>query len=276
MRQTDVEGPPRGLAEFIDTMLARNRGQDTIRTGLSGLDGATSGGLRKGQLAVLAGPSGVGTSVLALGIARHAAVRDRNRTVLLAPDAAQSEILSRLIAAEARVPVERIRTGLLGIGDEEKIAATRASLESAPLVISSEWPLLPPMVLHEVGADYGRLGFELAVVDWTPGSSEDVWGLKAVAQQFNLAVVVTVTARPPTTYPGPQWPSFAWLREQAALIEVADLVVAVDRNDLQDARSTRAGEAELTLLKHRYGPTLLLPPILFQGRYARFVEPTAG
>jgi replicative DNA helicase len=49
----------------------------------------------------------------------------------------------------------------------------------------------------------------------------------------------------------------------------ADLVVLVDRPELDDPWSPRRGEADLWVAKHRAGPTGAIT-VTFQGSYCRF------
>ena len=51
----------------------------------------------------------------------------------------------------------------------------------------------------------------------------------------------------------------------------ADLVILLNRPDLYDKESDRAGEADVDLAKHRNGPTRTLT-VAFQGHYSRFAD----
>ena len=59
------------------------------------------------------------------------------------------------------------------------------------------------------------------------------------------------------------------LRESGSLEQDADLVILLNRPDLYDKESDRAGEADVDLAKHRNGPTRTLT-LAFQGHYRRF------
>lgn len=51
----------------------------------------------------------------------------------------------------------------------------------------------------------------------------------------------------------------------------ADMVVLLHRDDVYEKESTRPGEADLIVAKHRNGPTRDLT-VAFQGHYSRFVD----
>jgi replicative DNA helicase len=67
--------------------------------------------------------------------------------------------------------------------------------------------------------------------------------------------------------PGP----LTGLRDSGALGHIPDLVIMVHRDDAYDQESARAGEADLTIAKHRYGPAATAT-VAFQGPYSRFVD----
>jgi replicative DNA helicase len=140
------------------------------------------------------------------------------------------------------------------------------------LIVSAGWLAPGPVPLDEAVSDYAQM-VRIAVVDATPDDAGVVRRLKVVAQRFDIVLVVTVkTALINAPLNRTERPRLADLRGPANLAELADLVIALYRDDMFDARSKRPGEADLEILKHRYGPTRELPPIAFQGHYARFVE----
>ena len=66
----------------------------------------------------------------------------------------------------------------------------------------------------------------------------------------------------------PKWLWTAWA-------DIADVVLDIDRPDLMDRTSFRPGEADLHLLRNRWGPSLS-DAVVFQGHYSRFVELHSG
>jgi replicative DNA helicase len=56
-----------------------------------------------------------------------------------------------------------------------------------------------------------------------------------------------------------------------SLEQDADMVILLHREDLYERESTRPGEADLIVAKHRNGPTRDIT-VAFQGHYSRFVD----
>jgi replicative DNA helicase len=60
-----------------------------------------------------------------------------------------------------------------------------------------------------------------------------------------------------------------------SLEQDADMVILLHREDVYERESTRPGEADLIVAKHRNGPTRDLT-VAFQGHYSRFVDMAHG
>jgi len=77
-----------------------------FHSGLDALDDL-AGGLRPATLTLLSGGPGVGKTALALAYVRHAALEDGVPIAILSPAATREQLLLRLFAAEARIPLEQ-------------------------------------------------------------------------------------------------------------------------------------------------------------------------
>jgi replicative DNA helicase len=65
------------------------------------------------------------------------------------------------------------------------------------------------------------------------------------------------------------------LRESGSLEQDADIVILLNRDDAYEKESTRPGEADVIVAKHRKGPTRDVV-VAFQGHYSRFVDMAHG
>lgn len=268
--------PDPALEVFVHALLHdEDRSAAIVPTGFAELDRLLSGGLRAGQLAVVGGEPGVGTSTFVLNVACHAAVQLGRPTVVVAPDSSRHELLTRVTAAVAKVPVNHIRSGELSDGDREKLRRKHEDLTRAPLRVSAGWPdaTTPDRVVADIES-WCSQGLGLAVVDGTsviePHTRDLARSLKLLAQRAGVAVVLATKTSTPSHRTG-RPPRLGDLRAAPELADVADLVLLVHRDDVHDHSSLRPGEADLEAVKHRYGPTRRLV-LAFEGHYARFVE----
>ncbi len=116
----------------------------------------------------LAGRSMIPThnSTLALDLARAAAIKHRQATVMFSLEMSRNEITMRLLSAEARVPLQAMRTGQLGEDDWTRLARRMSEVVNAPLFIDDS----PNMSMMEIRAKCRRLkqrhDLRLVIVDY--------------------------------------------------------------------------------------------------------------
>ena len=116
----------------------------------------------------LAGRSMIPThnSTLGLDLARAAALRHGQATVMFSLEMSRNEITMRLLSAEARVPLHAMRTGQMGEEDWTRLARRMSEVVDAPLFIDDS----PNMSLMEIRAKCRRLkqrhSLRLVIVDY--------------------------------------------------------------------------------------------------------------
>jgi replicative DNA helicase len=105
-------------------------------------------------------------STLALDLARAAAVRHQQATVIFSLEMSRNEITMRLLSAEARVPLHSMRTGQLGEEDWTRLARRMSEVVDAPLYIDDS----PNMSMMEIRAKCRRLkqrqDLRLVIIDY--------------------------------------------------------------------------------------------------------------
>jgi replicative DNA helicase len=99
--------------------------------------------------------------------------------------------------------------------------------------------------------------------------SYSVRGLKVIARELNIPVLVTSPVSRRTEMRSDRRPILSDLRDSGTVEDTADLIIFIYRDELYDRESERKGEADLILAKHRNGPTDTVV-VTFQGQYARF------
>jgi replicative DNA helicase len=152
----------------------------------------------------LAGRSMVPThnSALALDFARSATIRHGLPTVVFSLEMGRNEITMRLLSAEARVPMNVMRTGQMSDDDWTRLARRMSEVADAPLFIDDS----PNMSLMEIRAKCRRLkqrhDLKLVIIDYlqlmsSPGKVESRQqevsamsrSLKLLAKELEVPVV---------------------------------------------------------------------------------------
>jgi len=234
----------------------------------------------------LAGRSMVPThnSVLGINVATHAAVHHQMASVIFSLEMSRNEITMRLLAAEAKVPLTRMRSGKMDDQDWQKLAATMGKVAEAPLFIDDS----PNMSLMEIRAKCRRLkqrhDLKLVVIDYlqlmSSGKrvesrqqevSEFSRALKLLAKELEVPVIAISQLNRGPEQRGDKKPQMSDLRESGSIEQDADVVILLHREDAYEKESPRAGEADLIVAKHRNGPTDTIT-VAFQGHYQRFAD----
>lgn len=237
-----------------------------ITTGLTKLDQMT-GGLRGGQLVVVAGRPSMGKSVLAVDWARRTAFDGGRPALLFSLEMSRGEIFNRVVSAESGTSLGRISRGRLSDSDWTAIARVIGRTESAPLLIDDSAPIHLPDIIARSRRAHSRTPLGLIVVDYlqllTAGRRMDnrerevaeiSRTLKLLAKELEVPVVAAAQVNRGPEQRADKRPMLSDLRESGAVEQDADIVVLLHRDDYYDARTARGKEIDLIVAKHRGGP----------------------
>jgi replicative DNA helicase len=95
--------------------------------------------------------------------------------------------------------------------------------------------------------------------------------IKLMAKELHVPVVALSQLNRGPEQRSNRRPAVSDLRESGSIEQDSDVVILVHRDDMYEAESTRPGEADLIVGKHRNGPTRDIV-VAFQGHYSRFVD----
>ena len=238
----------------------------------------------------LAGPTRIPThnSTLALDLCRSASIHNNLASVIFSLEMTRTEITMRLLSAEAKIPLNHMRNGHMSEDDWTKLARKMSEVNAAPLFIDDS----PNMTMMEIRAKARRLkqrhDLRLVVIDYlqlmTSGKkvesrqievSEFSRQIKLLAKELDVPVVALSQLNRGPEQRADKRPMLSDLRESGSIEQDADMVVLLHRDDVYEKESTRPGEADLIVAKHRNGPTRDVI-VAFQGHYSRFVDMAHG
>lgn len=237
---------------------------DAVSLGFRRLDDLT-GGFRPGQVWVVTSRPGHGRTTLLVQWAAALAMEHGWPTWLATPRDDGLAIASRLLALTAKVPVGDLLRHSQPAHNEPRLTKAKRRLSDARLSVdveptASSTPLVSPYASHQIprGSPAALVVDDADLTDWcTPD-----WALQSARQ--GALVIVSLPRDQVVEYPGegsdllPQW-----ARAADVMLEVRSGALVRGGPDV--------GEALLTVLKHRHGPTRVAR-VAFQGHYARFVD----
>ncbi len=221
----------------------------------------------------------------ALGMLIHVGAVLRRPALLFSLEMGHLELTQRVLASEAQVDSQRLRTGHLHEADWSKVGTAVSRLHEATIFIDDN-PNLTVMDIRgrarRLKKNEGDLG--LIVVDYLQlmtGRSraenrqvevaEISRGLKILARELECPVVALSQLSRNLEARQDKRPMLSDLRESGSLEQDADVVLFIFREEQYDPDTPidRQGMAEIIVAKHRNGPTGSTH-LVFRSQYARF------
>ncbi len=272
-----------GTLDEIEAISAHDGGLSGVPTGFADLDELTNG-LQGGQMVIVAARPALGKSTLGLDFCRSASIRHGMTSAIFSLEMSRNEITMRLLSAEARIALNHMRNGHMTNDDWSRLARKMGEVSSAPLFIDDS----PNLTMMEIRAKARRLrqrhDLKLVVVDYlqllSSGKrvesrqlevSEFSRQMKLLAKELDVPIVAISQLNRGAEQRTDKRPLLSDLRESGSLEQDADMVILLHREDAYEKESTRPGEADLIVAKHRAGPTDTIV-VAFQGHYSRFVD----
>ena len=267
----------------LEKLASQEQGVIGVPSGFADLDSRTLGFL-PGQLIVVAARPAMGKSAFALNILSNAALKANKAVVYFSLEMGKEELVNRILAAEAMVDSNKIRSGKLE--DEDWINLTNASgiLSEAKIILDDSAGFSP----IELRARCRKLKMEhdigLIVIDYLQlmdasksnasrqaDISEISRSLKVLAREIGVPIIaLSQLSRAPEQRPDHR-PMLSDLRESGSIEQDADMVMFLYRDDYYNPETDKKNVAEVILAKNRAGSTGTVE-LLWLGQYTKFVN----
>src|SRR5579884_1823178 len=252
-------------------------------TGFRDVDQMTSG-LQPGNLVVVAGRPSMGKSAFALGVASNLAVHHGIPVAVFTLEMSKIEVVQRFLCAEARVELQRLRTGKLTQEDWPRLVKACDTLTKAPIYVDDT----RMTTILEIRSKARRLKARepklgLVIVDYLQlmgsGSiehrvqevSQISRSLKLLAGDLDVPVMALSQLSRGVESRTDKRPLLSDLRDSGSIEQDADLVMFLYRDEYYNDQSEDQGLAEVILAKHRNGP-VDTQKLAFLKRYAKFAD----
>ena len=272
--------------EHIERLQESATGITGVATGYKDLDLLTTG-LQKGDLIVVAGRPAMGKTSLVLNIAQNSAIDQKATVAIFSLEMSKEQLVQRLLCSESRVDAQKLRRGRLSPEEYQRLAASAAHLNTAPLWVDDS----PGTTVLEMRAKARRLKSEtdlgLLIIDYmqlmssstrtesrVQEVSEISRGLKSLARELGVPVIALSQLSRAPEQRTDRRPQLSDLRESGSIEQDSDLVMFLYRPEYyfgpqdKDGNSLE-GRTELIIAKQRNGPTGMVQ-LYFQKAYTRF------
>jgi len=254
-----------------------------IATGFTDLDYKLSG-LHPSELIIVAARPAMGKTAFVLNIAQKAAVRDHVPTAIFSLEMSKEQLVTRMMAMEAMVDSQSIRTGDLQETDWEKIMESAGTIGRSPLIIDDT----PGITIAELRSKCRRYkqihGLDLIIIDYLQlmtGSvgknsesrqqeiSEISRSLKGLARELNVPVIALSQLSRAVEQRTDKRPMLSDLRESGAIEQDADVCMFIYREDYYIPDTEDKNIAEIIIAKQRNGPVGTVR-LAWMPQYTRF------
>ncbi|MFE3983990.1 replicative DNA helicase [Nocardia tengchongensis] len=227
-------------------------------------------------------------STLGMDFMRSCSIKHGMASVIFSLEMSRTEIVMRLLSAEAKIKLGDMRSGRMSDDDWTKLARRMSEISEAPLFVDDS----PNLTMMEIRAKARRLkqrhDLRLIVVDYlqlmSSGKkvesrqqevSEFSRSLKLMAKELEVPVIAISQLNRGPEQRTDKRPMVSDLRESGSLEQDADMVILLHRPDAFERDDPRGGEADLILGKHRNGPTATIT-VAHQLHLSRFVDMARG
>ncbi len=194
----------------------------------------------------------------------------------------KEQLVTRMMAMEAMVDSQSIRTGDLQETDWEKIMESAGTIGRSPLIIDDT----PGITIAELRSKCRRYkqihGLDLIIIDYlqlmSGGKrsesrqqeiSEISRSLKALAREMNAPVIALSQLSRRVEERKPAKPMLSDLRESGSIEQDADVVMFIYRDEYYNEDSEKKGIAEIIVDKQRNGSTGSVE-LVWLGQYTKF------
>jgi replicative DNA helicase len=273
------------MLETISSRYSEGGGVIGVPTGLVKLDNLT-GGFQRSDLVILAARPSMGKTAVAMSMARNAAIDYKKAVAFFSLEMSATQLVMRLISAEAKVDQHRLRTGDLKNEHWQSIVSTIHRLTEAPMYID-DTPALGIMELRARARLMKREhNIELIIIDYlqlmhapkAESREREISmisrGLKQLAKELDIPIIALSQLNRSVESRGDKRPMLSDLRESGSIEQDADVVMFVHRPEyygitVDEEGMPTEGTAEIIIGKQRNGPTGTAK-LAFVKEFARF------
>ncbi len=270
----------------VTSLYEKKSSMTGIPTGFIDLDKKTSG-LQDSDLIIIASRPGMGKTSYAMQIARNAAMIEKVPVAFFSLEMSKEQIAQRLMCSEARIDLQRLRSGNLRDDEWPKLGRAIENLAQCEIYIDDAAFLTVMDLRSRARMLVSTHGIRLLIVDYLQLMQSGInfkenrvleiteisRNLKGIAKELGIPVIALSQLSREVEKRDKKRPVLADLRESGAIEQDADMVLLLYRDDYYDETSSEAGLAEINIAKHRNGPTGTIKLKFFK-EYTLFVNAT--
>lgn len=260
-----------------------------LATGFYELDELTCG-LQNGEMIVVAGRPSMGKTALALNIAEHIGVLERQPVAIFSLEMGRQQLAERFLCSNSKTDSQLVRKGMLTDEHYEKLVESCGRLSESHIFIDDSAGITPLEMRAKARRLKARHDIKCIMVDYmqlmslgmgrVESRQQEITTisryLKAMARELDVPVVVISQLNRAPEGREDHRPRMSDLRESGSIEQDADVVMLLHREDYyhrSEENYQENGSAEVIIAKQRNGPTGAVQ-LTFLEKYTRFENPS--
>jgi replicative DNA helicase len=252
------------LAAHVEELQRRMDGVvKVISTGYPDVDDKLNGGIRRGELIVLAARPKMGKTAFALNVACNAAID--HSVLVLSMEMPKSQLHDRNLASQGQIPLEHLLKPLMMTPDDwDRLTHATIKIRDMRLHQDDQAGLRLIDVRLKAKAVKRKSGLDLLVIDYLQLMDGDgdnrnaqiegiTRGLKTLAKELGIGIILLSQLNRKLEERPNKRPMPADLRDSGAIEQDADAVVFLYRDEVYNPDSPDAGVCEVDVALCRQG-----------------------
>ena len=253
--------------EKLEALFAKKGELTGVSTGFNDLDKLTAG-LQPKEMIILAARPSMGKTAFGLNMTAHAAIREKKSVACFSLEMSKDQVMIRMLASEAKVPLSALRTGQLNEKDWPRLINAAAKISEANIFIDDSSGLSPFELHAKARRIKAKKGLDLIIVDYLQlmslkqriesrerEVSEISKTLKTIAKDLDVPVLALAQLNRSVESRNNRRPLLSDLRESGSIEQDADVIMMLYREDYYERDTPEVkGLAEVIIGKQRNGP----------------------
>ena len=247
--------------------LSRLKGRVSgVPTGFTALDNLLTG-MHGGELILVGARPSMGKTSFAMNIASYAALTAGKSVAVFSLEMPREQIALRMLCSDARVDMQKVRSGTLSGDDWMRLAKAIGPMSNAPLYIDDTAGISPSQLRSRCRRLMMDKGLDLVVLDYLGLMHSDTKSenrqlevseisrqLKAIALELKIPLIACAQLSRAATARTDKRPVLSDLRDSGSIEQDADVVMFIHREAYYDPSCEEKNVGEIILAKQRNGP----------------------